>query len=461
MKWIALLVFILVGAGLTLALRQDRRAALVAAFLLGFLPFVTGPWNLLIAPYSFAGWPGYVKGWEVGLIDLVAVACLLGLPRSRHRLPFVHVFLLYIAATTFSVFFAQNFNIALAYPIQLGRVFLVFVAVSRLSSSPMGLKATFQGLFVGIAYQAAVAIFAWLGGAVQTGGSFGHQNQLGFVTHLVFLPAFALILARQWNRWALLGLSSGAIVIVLTVSRGTILFAGVGLTITYLLSVLLRWSPRKAGVALGSLAFLALSYPVIQATFQQRFEVKGGSFTKADEEREAFARAAIMMSSDHPFGVGPNHYVLVANTGGYSQRAGVIWNSGSRGANVHNTYLLVLAESGIIGLISLVVLLMAVIFTTATYAFRNRRLVEAEILVGIAAAFCAIFLHSFYEWVLVTYHSQYLIATSLGVAAGLIRQLPSKHLSAVGQFSGRKPGSRAILTRAVTGTERAAHRPDR
>ena len=36
MKWIALLLFILVAIGLSLAVRKDRRVVLAAAFLLGF-----------------------------------------------------------------------------------------------------------------------------------------------------------------------------------------------------------------------------------------------------------------------------------------------------------------------------------------------------------------------------------------------------------------------------------------
>ena len=184
MKWLVLLMFLLVAAGLTRALQTNRRAVPFAAFLIGFLPFVMTPWHLLIAPYAIPMWPGYVKGWEVGLIDALALACLLGTPRARSPLPFKYAFLLYIAAAGISVFLTPNTKIALAYPIQLARVFLVFAAVARLSSSPAGLKATLQGLFAGLAFQAVMAIWARLGGAIQTGGSFGHQNLLGFVSHL-------------------------------------------------------------------------------------------------------------------------------------------------------------------------------------------------------------------------------------------------------------------------------------
>ena len=38
------------------------------------------------------------------------------------------------------------------------------------------------------------------------------------------------------------------------------------------------------------------------------------------------------MGNNHPMGVGANQYVIVADSKGYSQNAGVIWNSLSRGA---------------------------------------------------------------------------------------------------------------------------------
>lgn len=431
MKWAALLLFILVAIGFTLALRKDPRAALVAAFLLGFLPFVMGPWHLMVAPYSISTWPGHVKGWEVGLIDAIAIACLIGIPRSRIELPFKYVFLLYIAATVVSAFLAPNFKIALSYPIQLARIFLVFAAVARLSSSPLGLKTTLQGLFVGLSYQAAMAIWERFGGAIQTGGSFGHQNSLGFVSHLVFIPAFGLLLSRQWTRWAIVGVLSGAIVVALTVSRATIVFAAIGLIVTYCLSATSHWSTRKLGVGLASLALVGLSYPIIHYSFERRFVAQGGgSFISSDEERHAFERAAKMMTADYPFGVGANHYVVVVNTQGYASRAGVTWSKGSRGTNVHNSFLLIHAETGFLGLITIFLLIGTVTLSSLVYAFRFRRSDQADLLIGIAGGLCAVTLHSFYEWLLVTHQAQYLLALSFGMSAGTIQQLKAGKLSA-------------------------------
>lgn len=424
MKWVALLLFILVGIGATVAIRQNPRAVLVAAFLLGFLPFVMAPWHLMVAPYSIASWPGYVKGWEFGLIDVIAVACLIGVPKARSALPFKYVFLAYIAASTISVFLAPNFTIALSYPLQLARVFLVFAAVARISASPLGLKAILQGLFIGLTFQAVIAIWSRLGGAIQTGGSFGHQNLLGFVSHLVFIPAFGLLLSGLWTRWAIVGLISGAIVITLTVSRATVAFAGIALVVTYALSMLSGSSQRKIGVGLATVALIGLSFPIIQSSFERRFATQGNiAFNAPDEERKAFELAAETMIADYPFGVGANHYVVIVNTQGYASRAGVGWGTGSRATNVHNSFLLMHAETGYLGLLTIFLLLGTAAISSLVHGFRARGSAQGDLLIGIVGALLAITLHSFYEWMLVTHQAQYLLGVILGLAAGLIRQL--------------------------------------
>ncbi len=270
---------------------------------------------------------------------------------------------------------------------------------------------------------------------------------LGFVTHMVFLPAFGLLLSGKWTRWAILGLISGAIVITLTASRATLVFAAIGLAVTYIMSVSAEWTTRKGFIGLASIAAVAIAIPIVQASFAERFEVSGGHFTQEDEEREAFSRAAKMMIADHPFGVGANHYVVAANTQGYSQRAGVAWSSTSRATNVHNSYLLIWAETGLLGLISFVLLLGTAITVSFRWAFRYRRLPEANLLFGLGGGFIAITLHSLFEWVFVTHHAQYVFAVSLGMSSGLIMQCRRSK----SEFTAKRSSSKqATLNRSGT-----------
>ena len=418
-KWIVLALILLTAPTLVAWLRTKPRAAPVVFGLMGFLPFVLGPWHLYIAPYSTAMWSGYVKGWEVSFLDAVAIGVLFGTRPRRLSNALIVPFLAYIFAVLIAVYQAEYAKLAFSYVIQLSRAFLVFLAVSRVVVSERGERAVFTGLVLGLVVQAGYAIFARAGGALQTGGSLGHQNLLGFVSHLVLMPAFALFLAGRWKGIAIAGILSGLIVVILTASRATIAFSAVGLGLTLLLSLAVRFTGRKAMFGALGVVLLACSFPLARASLDRRFEVQKTGFFDEDKEREAFARAARAMLADYPMGVGPNHYVLVANIQGYSARAGVAWQSTSRSTNVHNTFLLVAAESGYLGLITLLFLIASALWYALSGAVRFRRQPGAEVFVGLGCGILAMSIHGLYEWMFMLFSTQYLFAVTLGLIAGL------------------------------------------
>ena len=419
MKWIFLVLFLLAAPTVAAWLKTKPANAPVIWALLGFLPFVTGPWHLSVAPYSTPVWPGYVKGWEVGLIDGIAVGVIFGTRGRWPKMTLVLPFLAYIFAALIAVHQADFGKLAFSYVFQLIRMFLVFLAISRVTATERGEKAVLTGLVLGLLVQAIYAIIARAGGALQTGGSLGHQNLLGFVSHLVLMPAFALFLAGKWQRLAITGILCGLIVVILTASRATIAFSAVGLGLTLLFSMTFHSTGRKAVLGAVAVVILAASYPLAQASLNRRFETQKMGFFDEDREREAFAQAARAMLSDHPMGVGPNHYVVVANTQGYSARAGVTWSQGSRATNVHNSYLLVAAETGYLGLFTMDFLLFCAVWYALSTAYRYRRKQGSEVLIGLGCGVLAMSIHSLYEWMFVVYPAQYIFATSLGLIAGL------------------------------------------
>lgn len=419
MKWIALALFLFIAVALTGWLRGKPRNAPFVWGLLGFLPFVIGPWHLIVSPFSTPLWSGYVKGWDFSLIDSVAIAIILGTqgrwPKIFNLLPFIA----YIAAVLVSIHEARFGNLAASYLFQIVRVFLVFLAATRVAALESGQRALLTGMIAGLAVQAVYAIMAKAGGALQTGGSLGHQNLLGFVSHLALMPAFSLLLANKWPKMAMLGVVSGLTAVILTASRATIAFSAAGLVLTLIFCLLLRFNSRKLVVGgVGSLLLLA-SIPLANLALERRFEAQNTTFFAQDGERLAFERAAWAMVGENPFGVGPNHYVFIANTEGYSDRAGVTWSQGSRSTNVHNSYLLVLAETGYFGLLSLCLLLGGAMWYGLSSAVKFRRYPGSEIFIGLSFAIFSLVLHSFYEWMLVVFPSQYLLAVNLGLIGGM------------------------------------------
>jgi O-antigen ligase len=449
-KWIAIALFVLAVPALVAWLRTNSRAAPLVWGLLGFLPFVLGPWHLIVAPYATPLWPGYVKGWELSLLDAIALGVIFGTPGRWHRPAALVPFVIYILVVTLAVLQARFAALALSYPIQLLRVFLVFLAVARITVEERGERAVFTGLVLGLVLQAGYAIAAKAAGALQTGGSLGHQNLLGFVSHLAVMPAFAMFLAGRFPRTAFVGVIAGILCVIFTASRATIALSFLGLAVTLLLSISFRFSGRKAALGLAGLLVLLLAYPLADILLEERLTAHKQTFFAEDKEREAFERAARAMIRDHPMGIGPNHYVLVANIGGYSAAAGVAWRTESRSTNVHNSYLLVTAETGFLGLIAFVTLIGCAIWTAFRTAFRYRKYQASELLIGVGCGIIAMSIHGLFEWMFVVYPTQYVLAVGFGFIAGL----RARFIAAPAKDKGAKAGSRRDAPRPGKGPRR-------
>jgi O-antigen ligase len=425
MKWIFLLA--LIGAVPVLVgwLNENRDRAHYVWVWFGFLPFFTDPWHLLTAPISWGSWPGYTKGLEITVLDALALAVVLSKPTHRYRLPFKPAFVVYIIAVAISLPHSTVPTASSFYVWQLVRVFLTFAAVARIAASDRGVIALITGMVLGIVVQSGYAVSARAAGAIQTGGSMVHQNLLGMMSHLVIMPSFALILANRYTKIGIAGVLFGVLAVILTASRASIGFAAGGLVLVYVLSVLRRPTRRKGSLGILFAVGLTVAYPFAQSSLQRRFDSTAIARADADgyDERAAFQRAANEMIKDHPFGVGPNMYVTMANLHGYSQRAGVIWNKGSRSANVHNVYLLVTAETGYLGIAAFLFLLGSALFTAFSTIWRFRADPRSDLLVGVGVGLLVVATHSLFEWIFVTYSAQYIFAIACGLIAGVRYQM--------------------------------------
>jgi len=137
-----------------------------------------------------------------------------------------------------------------------------------------------------------------------------------------------------------------------------------------------------------------------------------------------------MIIADHPFGVGANQYVVVANTGGYSQRAGVAWNEDNRTAPVHDTYYLITAELGFIGLIGLLGTLGAFIALGFTSLRRHLPDKTCELVPGLTATMIVVSIHIAYEFVFMDFILHYLFAISAGMLVAITARAKSSAMIA-------------------------------
>lgn len=404
-----------------LAIHPTRRK--YGYILVGSLPFVYNAVNLDSALIDWAFWPGYVKGMIITVMDSLAVAIILSNRNNVRGTKFIGLFWFYIASSTVSVLLSDRWLGSFFYVFQLIKVLLVFVAVVKITQDSRSIRWIAVGLAFGAIFQAMVAVDQRLSGAFQVSGTLGHQNLLGMMLHFVTLPLMALLLAGERSKIMLAGLVAALLTVALGASRGSIGFLAIGMVLLLVLSLMRRPTVTKWRATGTVLVICLLVSPLIIGGMEKRFQslAENGEYN----ERAKFENAASSMWADHPFGVGANQYVIVANTRGYSERAGVTWGGNSRSANVHHAYLLVAAETGWIGLFGLILLLCWPVIIGIHFAFKYRRDPRGDVILGVSASVITVILHNFYEWVFVTQQVQYLFAISIGITAGLIQKRAS------------------------------------
>lgn len=424
MKWAGLLALLAAIPIMIAWLQSNPRQAPLLSGLLGLLIFLYAPYNLSVAPYSWPMWAGYVKGIEITALDAVALAIIAGNRQRSYRVPFQWQMAIYLVAVLLAVTQSAVPIVSSFYLWQLLRMYLVFRAVALVAQDERHLYALISGLILGVSFQAVLAGWGKLRGMAQSGGSMGHQNLLGMLTNMVLMPSIAMALAGIRGRWATLAVCASALALVATASRASIGIGAMGVGLVLLLTLMRRPSARKWGMTALVIGTMAVAAPLAMKSMATRFEGSGITFSiDGDEVRTRMETAAEMMIDDHPFGVGPNYFAVAANTGGYWTKAGVPATRGNMAAHVHNSYLLVRAETGLLGLIAIMLLLASAIIYPLFVAFRSRSDIRGDVLIGLSVSFVTFAVHNRVEWGVVSENIQYTLVTMLGLIAGLSRNI--------------------------------------
>lgn len=448
MKYLGLLIIIGLVPVLVAMISSGAAGRRAVAFLFGAIPLFLHAAHITVAPVSWPYWPGYVKGIEFSLVDSFAVAVLLTIGGTRASANYLVPFALLIVLAAASSFGTIAPTAALFVAWQTLKTGLIYIAATRLAATPDGIRALIGGMIVGLGCNALWATVQHVQGVYQAPGLFDHQNSLGMVAHFVALPAAALFVADGRARWALLGVAAAGMAAIFGASRATIGLEAAGLAML-IVTIAVFW-PTPRGFALlaaGAVALAAVSPLAYKALAPRWASVQNMDY----DERAAFNRAASAMLHDHPFGVGANHYVIVANTQGYSNRGAVTWATGSRSAHVHNAYLLTAAEMGYLALVPFVWLSVLTALGGIVWCFRSTDKRLSIMLLGTCTAQLVVAVHNWFEWVFVTYAIQAMFCLNLGIMSGLIGQIRTRRAEAR-RTAGAGPEELARLPEPAAGS---------
>jgi hypothetical protein len=391
-----------------------------AYFFLGMLPFVVHTWQVEAALINWAAWPGYAKGMVLTLEDTLALAIITTHRQPHGRPPLTGFIALYMLAVAQSIAQAEVPMASTFYLFQMMRFIVVVIAVAKIAGNPRALQWLGMGLACGMTYEAILTLNQKMQGAFQAAGNMAHPNQLGMMAHFVILPLLGMLLAGYRSRILMLGIVSSLVVVIAGASRATIGLVGLGVALVLLLSLFRHSTPHKKRMVGFAVVAMLVATPFLLNSVGKRL-AQQQEHASGYDERDAFERTAKSIWNDYPMGVGANYYIPIANGKGYAARAGVAWSGGSRATNVHNTFLLVAAETGWPGLITYVAMLGAAVLAGWRFTFGRRRDPRGDIALGSTIAIVMMALHSKYEWITMTYQVQYVIAISFGVISGLVR----------------------------------------
>ncbi|MGV3526668.1 MAG: O-antigen ligase family protein [Candidatus Sericytochromatia bacterium] len=449
MKYLIFFCMLLSGPPLLAVLLTRQRALRSAVLpLLVLLTVKTQDINFV----SMEWYRGTAKGFEISLVDLLALGMLgaLWLERRRFKLtpwpPGSTLFWLYFACSALSVVNA-------AEPVFVGfelfkmlRMYLLFWVFSHWIQHPRELQWFLRGIAVAMLY----IFYEMLNqkyrlGMWQAKGPFPHQNSLVMYVNLFNCLLFSYVLnqkrAQVLNSLFWLGLLGvGMLCTVFTFSRGGLMFLALGLGLVFAFS----YTPGQ--ISLRKTAMLMLALLACGAIGWKASDSISERFETAPEEsmevRQVLAIAALRMVADKPLGVGLNQFGLKINPpypyGDHIPRKEVRSEDEEeeKGGLVETVYLMIAAECGWHSLGLYLLLLWGFCFRAFRLFFKARDPVYKSLALGLAAGLSATYLESCFEWVLKQSNNFYQLMLIFGLILALerleqrrrsVRKIPRRH----------------------------------
>lgn len=406
-------------AGLFLRRKPEWWPLLV--FAIGFLPFFNMEALSIAFFYDYdltIDFRGETRGLEISVIDIVAGILWVALPKAQHPPPYRKTRWAYMAMALLSVVFAVLPIYSLFSVWRLVRVFFVAGVVARALENPRFGPMLIRGLAAGVIWAFVIAMKQKFGqGLDRVFGSFPHPNTYAMAVNLIFPVALAILLAGQGRLLAIATCVAGGLGVILTLSRASLVLVAAGTGILVLASLRRGFSKRKILIIGGAMAVAVLVFAVMANTIIDRFL---NAPAISGEARELFKKAAALMFKDNPEGIGINNFSYVLKHDEYAAKVGLPQVDAD--GIVHNIYWLTLAELGIQGFITYLLMIAAPIWLAVRTAWVAKRTVVGDVALGLAVGLLVFDVQGTTEWASRQPTLLYLHWTCAAAIAGLARQ---------------------------------------
>lgn len=379
-KWLVASILVITGIFTSFVIQKKLRSFLL--FLIVFIVPLRIDFYLLYKPTDFVQSSGLV-GLPVTIFDVVLIilTLYLGLQvlRGEHQFRFYPSIsipvLLYLVLSGISAFRSADLSLSFSVFILMIRSYVAFLFFANIINTRADLSVVVVALICGVMLQSFVGGLQYVSGGSflkgvfgvpetafrtqmqgtfalsRVGGTIGHPNALA--KYLCFcIPVFIACTFSMPNstvkKLAGLAAAAGGMTLLLTLSRGSWVALGVALCFLFYEIFKCKFASRAKSivtVVVCIAVFAGITLTVFKDVRTRLFEDDYG----AAQARFPMALIAANIIRDHPVtGVGLNNYTRVMQAYDNTRE----WQAYHFPHPVHNSYLLIAAESGIPALIA-------------------------------------------------------------------------------------------------------------
>ncbi len=352
---------------------------------------------------------GTSRGFEIALPDLLALSLLVSIIIRKHKLKLVpkgtYLYFLYFSFSAISIVNAGYAMYSYYELLKMILAYIFFISIYNYIYIYKDFNTILYSFSILIFYNLLLMLDQkYRIGLYQPSGLFTHRNSASMFINLI-APIFLAFLLQIRTKKTLFYFffftySICALTVILALSRGAIFFFPVSSAIVASFSIAAKVTRRK--VLIISIFFIIAVVGSFYAApmVAERFE---NASERSKEGRIHLAKTAVIMANDKFFGVGLNNWSLKASypyTYTNIDELNVPNPEEYKRGIVETIYLLVAAECGWIGLVSLLCWLGYYFFQNIINIFKYKNTPVYYMPIGILAGLFAVLGQSTLEWAL-------------------------------------------------------------
>ena len=451
-EWLKITMLLLIYLGFAplagVMLRPYRDGQRAVFFLMMFLTMLH--YRLISTspgfPHDFF-YRGHTRGFECTLMEVMAMILLFsGRGPARLQGPWIPpgfwLYLLYCFAALLSIFNSPNPSFTLMAFVKFSKVVVVFMAAFHFFREEEDIHFWLKSSSVILIFQALVCLVQKYHFHIhQVHAWFEHQNSMVMYTYLLALPilSVALLPLRNLRDTSLYiaGFVSAGICAVMALSRAGMVAFATGAGIVVFLSFLDRITFKRMAIV-SAMSFLTVLGAIFVAhSVIARFEAGVNFFS--ENTRELLNESSREMIADHPLlGTGWNTYGIMINPpydygNNFDEFARSIGHSryvdSQFGKPISESwYYLVMAETGMLGIATLLLFALTLLFWSGRAVWKYRHTFLGAVAIGLFAGLCMNYFQSNYERVLTQPKNMAAWMICLGLVARIEWWRRQKHL---------------------------------